>query len=62
MKTIFTQAGHIAVQIILIAVPFLLNANFSWEKLTVGGILGGLYAWAVKRSAVASAVAGSRRD
>lgn len=55
MKTIFTQTGHVAVQVLLVAIPFVLSAGFSWEKITIGGILSGLYAWAVKRSAVASA-------
>ena len=55
MKTIFTQTGHVAVQVLLVAIPFVLSAGFSWEKLTVGGILSAIYAYLVKKSAVASA-------
>ncbi len=58
MKTFISQVGHVAVQVLLVAIPFILSAGFSWEKLTVGGILSAIYAYLVKTQAVASA----RRD
>lgn len=60
MKNIFNQVGHVAVQVLLVAIPFILSAGFSWEKLTVGGILSAIYAYLIKKSAVAGVVASAK--
>lgn len=57
MKNILSEIVHALVQIILIGIPVLIAQHYSFENLTIGGLLSYIYSYLVKRYSIQSAVA-----